>query len=289
MDIKQLDYVLAIASAGTIGRAAKRIGLTQQALSKSLARLEADYGGTLFERTSQGMVLTRLGKVVCEHARDVIATYGRLEAAVASELDIERGRLVVGLSPIAATSWPGHILTDFANRHPALRLDVEGGIGVDFSQALNLGQIDMAIATNSEQTASDHFREIIGHEAWGVVGRKGHAILSQATSLTDLESVGWIIGRNTDMLREAIDQSFLNADCPPPRPGIMTTSVLYAVSALEQSEKLAILPQSLCAGNPNLLWKDLSVGQWQTPIYLIRRRQAHISSLAKALIERLTS
>lgn len=287
MDIKQLEYVLAIANAGTIGRAAKQVGLTQQALSKSLSRFEANHGGMLFERTPQGMTLTRLGKVVCEHARDVIATHGRMQAAIASELDLERGRLVIGLSPIAATSRAGQVLTAFAAQNPNLRIDIEAGIDVGFSRALNLGLIDLAIATNSEQSSQEHLREIIGHEVWGVVGRKHHPVLSNAQSIVELENVSWIIGRNTDMLRESIDSFFRNASRTPPRPGIMTTSVLYALSALENSEKLAILPRSLCVRNPNLLWKDLSKGKWETPIYLMRRRQAHLSPLARRLIELL--
>lgn len=287
MDIKQLEYVLAIANTGTIGRAARQVGLTQQALSKSLSRFEAHHGGALFERTPQGMTLTRLGKVVCEHARDVIATHGRMQAAIASELDLERGRLVIGLSPIAATSRAGKTLTDFTVQNPNLRIDIESGIDVDFSRALSLGQIDIAIATNSDQATQNHLYEVIDHEVWGVAGRMDHPVLSGATSISELESVDWIIGRNTDMLREAIDHSFLTAGRPPPRPGIMTTSVLYALSALENSEKLAILPRSLCVRNPNLLWKDLSQGQWETPIYLMRRRQAHLAPLARQLVKLL--
>lgn len=170
MDIRQLEYVLTIANEGSIGRAAKNVGLTQQALSKSLSRLEADYGGKLFERTSMGMSLTRLGKIVCEHAKDVVATYGRLKTAVSSELDLERGRLIIGLSPIAATSRAGTVLTQFASENSHLRIDIENGIDLDFNRALNLGQIDLAIATNSDGSSQGHMREIIGEEngeLWG--------------------------------------------------------------------------------------------------------------------------
>ena len=283
MDTKQLEYILAIARAGTIGRAAKQTGLTQQALSKSLARLEQHYGGKIFHRSSKGMTLTRLGKVVCEHAADVLASYGRLQTAVAGELDLERGRLVVGLSPVAASGAAGRIVTEFALQNPKLRIDIEGGIDADFSRALNLGQIDLAIATNSDQSETDHLSEIIGHETWGVCGRKAHPVLSRARSVTDLRPARWIIGRNTEMLRDAIDSTFLAQNTPMPRPGIMTTSLFYALSALRDSDQLAILPKSLCAENPNIIWKDLSGGQWTTPLYLLRRRQAHMPPLARAL------
>lgn len=288
MDTKQLEYILAIAHSGSIGRAAKKVGLTQQALSKSLARLEAHYGGKLFERTSRGMSLTRLGAVVCEHARDVVATYGRLETAIASELDIERGRIIIGLSPIAATSRAGRVLTNFATQNPALRIDIENGINRDFGKALDLGQIDLAIASDLDGSTENYMRETIGHEKWGIVGRKDHPVLSQAKSLHQLHDVNWIIGRNTDTLNDAIDTSFLNAKISPPRPGIMTTSVLYALSALANSDHLAILPQSLCISNTGLLWKDLSEGQWITPVFLMRRRQAHMSVVARNLVNLLT-
>lgn len=288
MDIRNLEYVLAIEAAGSIGRAASRIGLTQQALSKSLSRFEANCGGKLFERTTRGMVLTRLGRTVCEHARDIIESTGRLKSAINSELDIERGRLVVGLSPIAATGDAGRVLTKFAAQYPALRIDIEGGIENDFSHALSIGKIDLAVATHMGGMAEGLLNETIGEEKWGVAGRTNHSKLSRAKSLRDLSDALWLIGRNTGLLDEAIDQSFREAEQSVPRPGIMTTSVLYALSALPHIDHLAILPKSLCSNAPGIRWKDLSDGQWTTPVYLMRRRRAHMSGFAAQLVSQLT-
>lgn len=287
MDTKQLEYLLAIANAGSLGRAALDIGVTQQALSKSVSRLELDYGGQLFERTSRGMVLTRLGKIVCEHAKDVVASYGRLRTAVSAEQDLGRGRLIVGLSPIAATSRAGHLLTEFAASNPNIRIDVEGGIADDFDRALSLGQIDLAITTNANEAIQDHLMTKVGEEVWGVVGRCNHPILSEARTISDLQGAKWIVGRNTETLMDAIDQSFRDAGLSPPRPGIMTTSVSYALSALLFSDHLALLPKSLCEDNPELMWRDFGQGQWMTPVFVVRRRQGYNGGLANDLIERL--
>jgi LysR family transcriptional regulator of abg operon len=287
MDTKQLEYVLAIANAGSLGRAALDIGVTQQALSKSLSRLELDYGGQLFERTSRGMVLTRLGKIVCEYAKDVVASYGRLKTAVDAELDLGRGRLIVGLSPIAATSQAGRLLTEFATSNPNIRIDVEAGIADEFDKALSLGQIDLAITTNANEAIQDHLMTKVGEEVWGVVGRRDHPMLSEAGTLSDLKSTKWIMGRNTEALMDAIDRSFIDAYLSPPRPGVMTTSVLYVLSALPVSDHLALLPRSLCEDNSELMWRDLGQGQWMTSVFIVRRRQGYSGALANDLIERL--
>lgn len=286
--MKQLEYVLAIANSGTLGRAANRVGLTQQALSKSLSRFEVMCGGKLFERTSRGMVLTRLGQTVCEHARDVIASANRLNIAIAEEIDLKRGRLAIGLSPIAATNHLGQIVTDFMAARPDLRIDVEAGIDRDFIRALNLGALDLAIGTNATSSGDAIVCEPLGYEVWGVAGRRKHPLLAQCNSLSELKNASWIVGRNTELLDEKIEETFRNSGVPHPRPGIMTTSVLFVLSALRHSDHLSVLPKSLCDNGDELLWRDLSDATWRTPIYLMRRKRAHLNLPAQQMIDALT-
>ena len=74
-----------------------------------------------------------------------------------------------------------------------------------------------------------------------------------------------------------------------PKPGIMTTSVLFSLHALSQSEFLAILPRSLCRDYNGILWRDLSDGAWISPIYLMRRKRAHLDELVSVLLRELKS
>ena len=95
MELRQLSHFLAVVDAGSLTLAADREGLTQQALSKSLARLELELGGKLFERAARGMVLSRLGDAIAEHARQVLADAGRLRHAASAELGLQRGANIV--------------------------------------------------------------------------------------------------------------------------------------------------------------------------------------------------
>jgi DNA-binding transcriptional LysR family regulator len=287
MELRQLDHVLAVVEAGSLTAAAMRVGLTQQALSKSLSRLEETLGGKLFERETRGMALTRLGETVVEHAKEVTASAGRLKAAATAELGLERGKLVVGLSPIAATSQIGRQVARFAQTHENLRIDVEAGIDKEFVASLHRGQIDLALSSQIGGDQDSLLVEQLGTEPWGVAGRSDHPLLETATSLADLEGAHWVLGRNTDLLNDTIEEAFIAAGLTAPQPGIMTTSVLFALTALRQSDKLAILPYSLCDAFSSLIWKDLSAGNWSSPIYLMRRKRAHISFGASQLLEAL--
>lgn len=59
MELRQLSHFLAVVDAGSLTLAADRVGVTQQALSKSLARLETELGGKLFERAARGKTRCR--------------------------------------------------------------------------------------------------------------------------------------------------------------------------------------------------------------------------------------
>lgn len=287
MELRQLEHVLAVFETGTLTGAATRVGLTQQALSKSLYRLEESLGGKLFEREARGMSPTRLGDTVAEHAREVVASAGRLQSAASAEIGLERGKLVIGLSPIAATTAIGHRVVKFAQAHPNLRIDVEAGIDREFVAALHRGEIDLALSSQIGGEQDSILVEQIGSEPWGVAGRCDHPLLSAAKTLKDIETSQWILGRNTDLLREDIEDSFAKANAFAPQPGIMTTSVLFALSALKKSEHLSILPRSLCATMPELLWRDFADRQWSSPLYLMRRKQAHLGLAVRGLIAEL--
>lgn len=289
MELRQLAHFLAVIDAGSLTLAANRAGLTQQALSKSLSRLETELGGKLFERSARGMAPSRLGEAIAEHARQVLADAGRLRHAATAELGLQRGRLVIGLSPIAAASRLGNRVIRFAEQYPRVRIDVESGIDKDFVAALHRGEIDVAISSQTAEQSDSVLLEQLAIEKWGVAGCKDNALLSGANTIADLGGARWIIGRNTALLDAQIGETFTAAGLTPPQPGLMTTSVLFTLHALACSPYLAILPQSLCEDMPGLQWRDLGVGAWVTQIYLMRRKRSLIDDLMQALLRNLGS
>lgn len=102
MEWSDLRVFLAIARAGTLGAAARALGQTQPIMGRRLRALEQAVGQALFQRTSDGFVLTAEGAAVLAHAERVE------EEAIAFERRLAgRGETLEGMLRISASDWFG--------------------------------------------------------------------------------------------------------------------------------------------------------------------------------------
>ncbi|NWA27772.1 LysR family transcriptional regulator [Pseudomonas gingeri] len=96
MNLKQIEYALAVADEGSFTRAAERCHVVQSALSHQIARLEEDLGATLFERSSRKVRLTAAGEAFVRSARPALEATRRIVAEVAAASGEVRGSLSIG-------------------------------------------------------------------------------------------------------------------------------------------------------------------------------------------------
>lgn len=82
MSLSQLEYFVAIAEKGNVGRAAARVRVAQPALSRQLRALEGELGTPLFERTPRGMTLLPAGTKFLAHARAILSEVERARESV---------------------------------------------------------------------------------------------------------------------------------------------------------------------------------------------------------------
>jgi DNA-binding transcriptional LysR family regulator len=92
MSLSQIEYFVAVAEAGTIGRAALRLHVSQPPLTRQLRSLEEELGTRLFDRTPRGVRLRPEGRVFLEHARAVLSAVDRAASSVRPSLAASRYR-----------------------------------------------------------------------------------------------------------------------------------------------------------------------------------------------------
>src|SRR5580692_4384461 len=102
MDVRQLEYVVAIAEERNFTRAAQRCHVAQSALSHQVARLETELGTKLFERTTRSVRLSEAGQTLLPHALRVVRDLDDARAALDGLAGIVRGRLRIGMSQTAS-------------------------------------------------------------------------------------------------------------------------------------------------------------------------------------------
>ena len=124
MEWSDLRVFLAIARAGTLGAAARQLGLTQPTMGRRLRALEAAIGHTLFQRTSEGFVLTGEGVSVFGHAERVEEGVLAFQRQLAGqELHLQ------GLLRLSSSDWFGTfmlapVLAEFGRRHPLVCIEL---------------------------------------------------------------------------------------------------------------------------------------------------------------------
>jgi DNA-binding transcriptional LysR family regulator len=124
MEWSDLRIFLAIAREGTLGGAARKLGLTQPTMGRRLRALETAVGQTLFQRTADGFVLTDEGNAVLGHAErmeEEALTIQRQLAGQGHQLD---GALRISSSDWFGTRLLSPVLAEFGRRHPKIVLEL---------------------------------------------------------------------------------------------------------------------------------------------------------------------
>ncbi|MBV9734069.1 MAG: LysR family transcriptional regulator [Verrucomicrobia bacterium] len=124
MELRHIRYFIAVAEESSLGRAARRLRVSQPALGEQINHLEIELGFELFTRSSRGVQLTEAGRIFLNGARRVLAT-AKLAAEQAQEAaQGDRGRLMIGSIPGAAVSFMPEALARFRQQHPLVETTV---------------------------------------------------------------------------------------------------------------------------------------------------------------------
>jgi DNA-binding transcriptional LysR family regulator len=122
MELRHIRYFIAVAEESSLARAAHRIHVSQPALSQQINDLESELGLKLLTRNSRGVQLTEAGRAFLVGGRRALAA-ARLAAEQAQEAaNGDRGRLVIGSIPGAASSIIPSALSRFREQHPLVEI-----------------------------------------------------------------------------------------------------------------------------------------------------------------------
>ncbi|BDM65506.1 LysR family transcriptional regulator [Shewanella sp. NFH-SH190041] len=146
MDLKVIRQFMEIADAGGFGKAADKIHLSQPALSKAMQQLEQELGLTLLERGKRGTAirLTEAGEVVYRHGQELLNSRKRMLAELAERRQLKQGTLRLGLAPLGSAELFAPVIARYRARYPQIDMQLMARGGVEQTQALQQGDIELA-------------------------------------------------------------------------------------------------------------------------------------------------
>lgn len=122
MNLRDLQYLVAVADHRHFGEAAAACFVSQPTLSTQLKKLEAELGVELIERNPRHITLTDAGERIVEEARGVLARVGNIETIARAAKDPESGTVRLGLFPTLAPYLLPHVVPHIRERFPRLEL-----------------------------------------------------------------------------------------------------------------------------------------------------------------------
>ncbi len=147
MQIRDLEWLRALADVGHVTDAAAALGTTQPTLSRTLARVEAELGAPLFVRAPDGVHPTAAGALVVEAAGDLVERYARLTDELATLLDPDAGTVRLAFLDSLATSLVPGLLRDFHAQAPSTRVLLSQEPAHEILADLDSGDVDVAITS----------------------------------------------------------------------------------------------------------------------------------------------
>lgn len=151
MDLRQLEYFVAVAEERNFTRAAQRVHISQSGVSAQIRRLERELGAELFDRSARSAELTVAGEAALAHARNTLAAAASVGQAVGEITGLLRGNLSIGMV-IGCTVTPlFDALAGFHRAHPGVKLSLREDNSDRLVDDVRSGTLDLAlIGTGTE-------------------------------------------------------------------------------------------------------------------------------------------
>ena len=227
LKMKHLSLLIAIREHGTLTRVAQALSTSQPAVTQALAELEDLFGGTLFDRTSQGMRPTALGTLVLSRCQTLLADLRHWADDIEA---VGRGRaahLRVGVIPFLPDRLLAQAIASTRQGECPVTVTLFEGTSDHLLERLRQHELDCVVGRASavvDMTGLRH--EVLYPQVPRLIAHRKLARRLERQSLvwSELTDLDWILGPRQTPMREQITDFFLRAGVKPPPPYVETLS-----------------------------------------------------------------
>ncbi len=172
MDIRVLQYFLAVAREESITKAAETLHMTQPPLSRQLKELENEVGKQLLIRGSKKVTLTEDGMLLRKRAEEIIELVDKTKSELAASDEIIGGDIYMGSGETEAVSMIAKAAKNLQEKYPMIRYHIYSGDGERITERLDKGIIDFGLLVEPFDISKYDYVRLPVKDTWGVLMRK---------------------------------------------------------------------------------------------------------------------
>ncbi len=181
MELRVLQYFLAVAQEQSISAAAQSLHLTQPTLSRQLRELEEELGKQLMIRGSRKITLTEEGMLLRKRAEEILDLVSRTEREVTQSDEAIAGDVYIGTGETDGVRQLARVAKQIQQDYPDVRFHIVSGDAVDVCDRLEKGLLDFGVLLGDIDRTRYNYLPLPMKDTWGVLMRRDSPLAGQQT------------------------------------------------------------------------------------------------------------
>jgi LysR family transcriptional regulator of gallate degradation len=288
IDPRHLVNLLAVANHGSFNRAAAARGLSQPALSNSIAQLERRLGFSVLNRSRRGSEVNEYGRILLQGARTIEA----LLAQTAEQVRLKRlgiaGPLRIGATPSMTLKFMPDLMVRLLHDQAAVQISITEGLDDELLPALQSGSLDLVLSPASGSALPrDLIEQALFDDSFGIgVGPKHALAKRRSLTLSELSDYPWVLPGPGSAYRRHVDALFLSAGVSWPQNSIVSNSLPLVESIVTRTNRVTVVTR-LQATMHNF-WRLRAIplrSGGQRTLSIVSRRAGQLSEQAARVVQ----
>ena len=287
MDIRVLQYFLAVAREESITKAADTLNMTQPPLSRQLKDLEEELGKQLLIRGSKKVTLTEDGMLLRKRAEELVDLMEKTKAELAASTENISGDIYIGCGETESISFLAQAAQDLQKHHPLVHYHIYSGDAERVMEKLDKGLIDFGLLVGATDLNKYNCIRLPIKDTWGVLMRKDSPLAEQEEiQAKDLWDKPLIVSHQTSINSEMF--SWLKADISKLNI-VATYDLVYNVAQFVKKGfgyVIALDKLINTTGNSNLCFRPL-FPSLQADLCIVWKKYQILSKASNAFLQQL--
>ena len=196
MDLRIMQYFLAVVREGNISAASEALHVAQPSLSRQMKELEEELGASLFIRGNRRITLTEEGMVLKKRAEEIVGLIQRTEEEISQTKGKITGTIRIGAGESRVFSCISKTVSRLSEKHPGITVSIKSGDTIDLMDEIGNGILDFAIIFSDTDESRYDSITLPMADTYGILIRKDSPLASKkSVSFTDLVDKPVIISR----------------------------------------------------------------------------------------------
>jgi DNA-binding transcriptional LysR family regulator len=289
--LRDLDVLMAVVQAGGIGKAAVRLGVSQPAISKSVADLEKTLGIRLLERSRQGITPTPYAAALIRRGTAIFDELRQGLQDVEFLADPSAGEVRLGAAEPLTVAVIGPAINQLSRQFPRLRFHVTVGDAAALYRGLADRRFEVALFRIGKRVPDEFDVDTLFDDVLIVAtGAKSPLTRRRKLALSDLLDEPWATFPSDSPYGSLVEDVFRSRGLNPPQPTVASLSPYLLNELRANGHFLSIIPRfslELPRRHPSIAALPISLPETRMPVGIVTLKNRVLSPRVKLFLDRL--